>query len=205
MNAFYRLTWRFCGNRAHGRALAVLFSALLGIGAGHTLIGSVSGSVSIVDGDSMEPNYQAGTRIYTVPILGCVERGEIVLLDDHQGGYALKRVIGLPGDTIRLWRGYVFVNGRMLSEPYLPRYTFTAPDEHGSRSHFVLTSTQFFVLGDNRTCSIDSRRYGPVEREQIRARLPQSDSSLRPGFAPFILPAPGKTSIQPLASGRIAP
>jgi signal peptidase I len=184
--------------------LAVLFSALVGIGAGHTLIGSVSGSVSIVDGDSMEPNYRAGTRIYTAPILGCVERGEIVLLDDKQGGYALKRVIGLPGETVHLWRGYVFVNGRMLTEPYLPRYTFTAPDEQGSRSRFNLAASQFFVMGDNRTCSIDSRSYGPVEREQIKARLPQSESHLRPNFAPFTLPVPGQTLIQPLASGHSA-
>ena len=94
MKAFYRLSRRLFGNRAQWRVLAVLFSALVGIGAGHTLIGSVAGSVSIVDGDSMAPNYRAGMRVYTVPISTCVERGEVVLLDDAQGGMALKRIIG---------------------------------------------------------------------------------------------------------------
>ncbi len=182
--------------------ITVILAALFGIAAGHTVKGSFSGSISVVDGISMAPTYNPGARVYTAPISSPLERGDIVLVDDgnEDKEYALKRIIGLPGETIQLWRGYVFVNGRMLREPYLPSHTYTFPDER--KEHFAakLGQDQYFLMGDNRSLSVDSRAYGPIDRKQIKSRVPNSRSMLRPRFATYTLPAAGKRAIRPLQS-----
>ncbi len=185
-------------NRPHRWLLAVAVGALAGVAAGRAVIASFSGSVSIVDGVSMSPTYAPGARIYTAPITNPLQRGDIVLIDDGDSGPALKRVVGMPGETVHLWRGAVFINRRMLREPYLPRLTYTFPDERAQTSVFQLGSDQYFVLGDNRLRSIDSRTYGPVQRSQIHSRVPGCETALRPQFAQFGLPTPGKRTVQAL-------
>lgn len=175
--------------------LAVGLAALMGIAAGHTVLG-VSGAVSVVEGMSMIPTYQPGARVFTIPVSGSLERGDIVLVDDRKPDYALKRIIGLPGETVQLWRGYVFIDRKMLREPYLAKHTYTAPDQASEISNFRLGKGQYFVMGDNRDCSIDSRAYGPVERKQIRSRVPIP--SMHATFVGFTLPVPGSRAIRPL-------
>lgn len=144
----------------------------------------------------MAPTFESGARVFTTPLNAPLKRGDIVLVDDGRGEFALKRVIGLPGETIKLWRGYVFVNCRMLSEPYLPKYTFTFPCQKPSVTRFSLWPGQYFVLGDNRLYSVDSRSYGPIDETQIRGRVPSPRNMVRPKLAPYTLPSPGKTGIQ---------
>ncbi len=175
--------------------LTVVLAALVGIAAGHTVLGSL-GSISVVDGLSMAPTYQSGARVYTTPISSPVRRGDVVLVDDGKREYALKRIVGLPGETVHLWRGYVFINRKMLIEPYLPKYTYTFPDEHTARLTFHLKNDEYFVLGDNRIVSVDSRFYGPVLWEHIKSRVPLPESTLRAKFAPFTLPEEGKRTIR---------
>lgn len=175
----------------------ISFAAFLGIAAGKTVLG-ISGSVSVVDGDSMEPTYHSEARVLTTSISTPPLRGDIVTLDDGRKQYALKRVIGLPGETITIWRGYVFINKCMLREPYLAKHTYTFPDDAVGTFVFVLGPEQYFVMGDNRTESVDSRTYGPVERPKLKNRVPLPDSFERPSFLPYTLPAPGKRSIQEL-------
>lgn len=174
--------------------ITVVFAAALGIAGGKTVIG-LSGSVSVVDGTSMVPTYQPGARVFTAPINGEPARGDIVLVNDGKSEYALKRIIGLPGETVQLWRGYVFINCRMLREPYLPKYTYTFPDECTELSRLKLRNGEYFVLGDNRTCSIDSRRYGPVQRDAIVSRVPAPEGSMRAYCDNFTLPPRGKRGI----------
>jgi signal peptidase I len=178
--------------------ITVVIAAFIGIAAGHTVLGSF-GSVSVVDGQSMAPAYESGARVYATPISTPLARGDVVLLDDGKKEYALKRVIGLPGETIALWRGYVFVNCRMLFEPYLPKYTFTFPDEQREARVFRLENEEYLVLGDNRMFSIDSRFYGPIERNRIKSRVPHASGDLHPRFVPFTLPVDGKRSIRPVS------
>src|SRR5512133_3437797 len=83
--------------------IAVVFSAFVGIAAGHTVIG-FSGSVSVVDGISMAPTYQPDARVFTGPISTPIQRSDIVLVHDGSSSSALKRVVGLPGETVKLWR-----------------------------------------------------------------------------------------------------
>jgi signal peptidase I len=198
MSKLNRLGHRLWQTQALRWLLAVVLGAIVGVAAGRTVIGSVSGAVSVVDGMSMAPTFQSGARIYTAPISGPLERGDIVLIDDGKTDFALKRIVGLPGDTVHLWRGSVFINRRMLHEPYLPRFTYTSPDEHTETFVFRLKADEYFVLGDNRPCSVDSRNYGPVRRNQIKSRVPFPPHILRPTSAPYTLPADGKRTIRPL-------
>ena len=167
---------------------------VLGVGAGRVFIGSVY----VVEGTSMDPTYPPGTHLYGTPISTPLERGDVVLLDDGKVDYALKRIIGLPGETVQLWRGRVFINRQMLEEPYLPKHTYTYPMEQARRGAvFVLGEEEYVVLGDNRFYSADSRAYGPVRRNQIKRRVPLPDDFVCAYFAPYTLPAYGKTLIRP--------
>ncbi len=175
----------------------VSFAAAVGIAAGKAVLG-ISGTVSVVDGSSMEPTYKSGARVLTSSISTPVKRGDIVLLDDGTEEYALKRVVGLPGETVHIWRGRVLINRRLLNEPYLPRFTYTFPDERSNRFVFVLGTDQFFVLGDNRTCSLDSRCYGPVSRSRLKGRVPQPENSVEATVAAYTLPDKGNRALRPL-------
>lgn len=176
--------------------VAILFGLFVGVAAGRTVI-AFSGSVSVVDGESMSPTYAPGARVMTVPVTGELERGAVVMLDDGKG-MALKRVVGLPGEVVQFWRGYVFINGRMLREPYLPKYTFTFPDERRETFRAELGEGEYFVMGDNRVYSVDSRAYGPVCASQIRSRVARSESDLEAQLASYTLPEDGKRCIRKL-------
>ena len=178
--------------------LAVILAAAVGIVTGHTVIASVSGSVSVVDGTSMVPTFAPGSRVYTAPISTPLQRGDIVLIDDGHKEYALKRIVAMPGEKLQMWRGYLFVNGKMLREPYLAKHTYTFPDSLMQISSFKLAEGQYFVMGDNRDYSVDSRRYGPVGREQVKSRVPPFGDSMRACFSAYTLPTEGKRGIKAL-------
>ncbi len=192
-----RQLWK---NEPFQRLASIGLAAFLGIAAGRTVIDTMSGCVSVVDGCSMVPTYQPGARVYTGPISDPLERGDIVLLEDGGKEYALKRIVGMPGETLILWRGYVFIDRKLLREPYLPKYTYTFPDARSERFVFELGPEQYFVLGDNRLNSDDSRVYGPVERKRIKSRVPLPESAVRAGFAPYTLPTEGKRTIRHISS-----
>lgn len=177
------------------RLLALASAALLGVTFGRTFIGPVS----IVDGPSMAPTFLPGACLHTAALTEPLERGDIVLIEDGSRETALKRIVGLPGETIHLWRGRVFINDKMIFEPYLPKHTYTYPTQQQQLgAAFRLRHDQYFVLGDNRLCSIDSRAYGPIAESRIKRRVPLAQEFLRPQFAQYTLPAAGALLIRPL-------
>jgi signal peptidase I len=180
-------------NPACRMSIAAAIAVGVGVGIGHAFIGSVY----VVEGTSMAPTYPAGTHLYGAPVSTLLERGDVVLLDDGQADYAVKRVVGLPGETVQLWRGQVFINREMLVEPYLPKHVYTYPAEPTRRgATFVLGEDQYVVLGDNRPCSADSRTYGPVVRKQIKRRVPPPEHFVCAYLAPYTLPDYGKSLIR---------
>jgi signal peptidase I len=105
----------------------------------------------------------------------------------------VKRVIGLPGETLQIWRGHVYINRHLLNEPYLLKRMYTCPVEGRKISEtLVLKEGQYAVLGDNRTCSTDSRFYGPVNEDQLKRRVPLPNGFMRASVAQSLttLPTP---------------
>jgi signal peptidase I len=121
-----------------------------------------------VEGTSMLPELEDQDRLFINKMafrVGEIHRGDVVVFKyphDHTMSY-IKRVIGLPGDQVRIDRGRVFVNGKLLPEPYVPaRFT-----DDQSQPLMTIPEHQYFVMGDHRSISQDSRAFGPVDRDLI--------------------------------------
>jgi signal peptidase I len=162
--------------------VATVISAAIGLFAGKALLGSVVE----VRGTSMAPTLAPGMFLHTERLQGGITRGDIVVLKDNDHETAIKRVVGLPGETVCIQHGYVFVNGVILIEPYIPVAEYTFP--HDQRWVFVIGPSQCFVLGDNRSKSMDSRGYGPVELSQLQRNVPLPARQPRPHFGPWKIP-----------------
>ena len=138
-----------------------------------------------VYGDSMLPTLQSGYVVFTQKIstyFNHYNRGDIVILDgsgmegyNHEE-YLIKRIVGLPGDTIRIMEGHVFIREQgestfvMLDEPYLEEGTLTEMMCWGLEKGYdevVLAEGQYYCLGDNRPVSNDSRNLGPFSEDRI--------------------------------------
>lgn len=123
-----------------------------------------------VEGTSMMPSLTDQERIFInkyVYRLGIddVKRGDTVVFwhaGDPSKSY-IKRVIGLPGDTVEIQEGIVRVNGHILEEPYVPEEY----RDGGSYGPYAVETGRYFVLGDHRTSSNDSRNWGTVSRDAI--------------------------------------
>ena len=123
-----------------------------------------------VEGTSMMPTLTDQERIFINKFtyhlgLGSIDRGDMVVFWfplDPSKSY-IKRVIGIPGDTVYIDAGQVYVNGRLLTESYVPedyRDRVTWEEHH-------IPPGQYFVLGDHRSSSSDSRTWGFVTRDAI--------------------------------------
>jgi signal peptidase I len=91
----------------------------------------------------------------------------VVIRDPTDNTYAVKRIVGKEGDSIYIKGGHIYLNGRLLNEPYLPTGTATYACPSAREQWVVCGADQYFVLGDNRNNSMDSRIYGPVARQNI--------------------------------------
>jgi signal peptidase I len=128
-----------------------------------------------VDGQSMFPTLR-NSDSYWLNRLAYVKseprRSDIVVLKDPRDNVlVVKRIIALPGQSVYLNRGKVYVDSQPLDEPYLPDMTRTFAYEKNESEFFVVGKDDFFVLGDNRNNSADSRVFGPVPRQNILGKL----------------------------------
>lgn len=124
-------------------------------------------SVLVVRGASMEPNYYDGEVLAVSKISYQIDnpkRGDVVAMffPGETDKRFIKRVVALPGETVSITEGMVYVNGQPLPEDYLPKDLATTPDLTRQ-----LTEDEYFVMGDNRTASSDSRAWGPVPESYI--------------------------------------
>ena len=135
---------------------------------------------------SMVPTLAVGDRIMVNKLsydLHDVHRGDIVVfkrppLEMQDFPDLVKRVIGLPGESISTRDGHVYVNGKLLDEPWLPpgpsSYTGALPDDQHPQFNMpgpvTVPEGEYFVMGDNRTDSEDSRYFGPIAKSSIVGR-----------------------------------
>jgi signal peptidase I len=117
----------------------------------------------LVQGDSMRPTLDPGQRIAVGPVRRTLRRGEVVVL--RRGPREMvKRVVGLPGERVRLVDGRLEVDGRHVPEPY----AVGRPVRAGAvELDVVLDREELAVLGDSRGHSTDSRSFGPVRSDDV--------------------------------------
>ena len=135
---------------------------------------------------SMVPTLAVGDRIMVNKLsydLHSVHRGDIVVfkrppLEQQDFPDLVKRVVGLPGETISTRNGHIYINGKLQPEPWLPpgpqSYTGALPDDEHQQFNMPgpvhIPAGEYFVMGDNRTNSEDSRFFGPIPKSLIVGR-----------------------------------
>ncbi|HEV2896081.1 MAG TPA: signal peptidase I, partial [Actinomycetota bacterium] len=115
----------------------------------------------LVDGGSMRPTLEPGQRIAVAPLVRPPRRGDLVVLARSEDLEVVKRVVGLPGERVRLAAGGLEVDGAPVSEPYLH-----GPPGAGELD-LELGPAQYLVLGDHRAASTDGRDFGPVGADAL--------------------------------------
>ena len=132
----------------------------------------------VVRQSSMEPTFYSGDYVFiskqAYKLFGEPERGDVIVFhtdmkdeNDHDKNL-IKRIIGLPGDTVEIIGGYVYLNGQILDEPYLNEQGIS-----GEMEKITVPEGRLFVMGDNRGVSQDSRDVliGCIEEDSILGRV----------------------------------
>jgi signal peptidase I len=134
------------------------------------LINVFVGQATRVEGQSMEPNLHTDQRLVVEKVsyrLHGPQRFDVVVIKVPSQGDELliKRIVGLPGETVEIHDGHVYINGELLDEPFTDEET-----RPGRYARITVPPLHVFVLGDNRNHSNDSRSFGPVPIENIVGR-----------------------------------
>lgn len=142
----------------------------------------------LVDGVSMMPNYKDNDFVIVDKVSYQIREpnyGEIIVFKPkiNQDVNYIKRIIGLPGDKIEIKSGHVFINSVEIYEPYLNGNQTLIENRTDYLFSKTLSDDEYFVLGDNRNNSQDSRSIGPINKENITGRVfiviyPFSDARL---------------------------
>lgn len=132
-----------------------------------------------IDGTSMEPtlrNNEYGIANRFVVSEETITRFDIVVVDEEDEGQIVKRVIGLPNETIQYKNDTLYINGQLVLEPFLDQdYIESHTMEHkipftSDFGPITLQKDEYFVIGDNRMNSKDSRAFGPIKIDSIIAK-----------------------------------
>ncbi|KUK79753.1 MAG: Signal peptidase I [Microgenomates bacterium 39_7] len=131
-----------------------------------------------VNGKSMEPNFKSGDYVLTDKIsyrFGTPQRGDVVVFHapssancpQGTGCDFIKRIIALPNETIEVKNGNFYINSNLLEEEYIDSSVSTDAGEYTRNRSITLSGDEYFVSGDNRPYSSDSRAWGPIHKSAI--------------------------------------
>lgn len=129
-----------------------------------------------IKGSSMETNFHDGEFILTDKLsyrFGEPKRGDVVVFKAPPDGSQefIKRILGLPGEKAEVREGYLFVNNHQVEEKYLGPGVITHPSNFAAEGKpFIVPQGQYFVMGDNRDHSYDSRSFGLLDKSKITGR-----------------------------------
>mgnify|MGYP001218884574 FL=1 len=134
-----------------------------------------------VNGQSMVPNFQSGEYVLTDKVTFRMrepQRGEVVVIHAPEAANCpkgtgcdfIKRVLALPGETVEVKDNRIVVNGTPVEESYIPADFSTMAGKYTQNGPVVMGPDEYFVVGDNRPYSADSRTWGPVKKTGIVGR-----------------------------------
>ncbi len=127
-------------------------------------------SVTTVVGDSMNPTLHNEEYLFLNKLkyrISDIKRGDVISLKYENTKYLIKRVIGLPGDTVLIQNNHVYINGTMYEESYLSSDLEYDDFSLSSLGYDKIPEDMYFVLGDNRSNSMDSREIGLISRDDV--------------------------------------
>lgn len=117
-----------------------------------------------VDGDSMKNTLKNGD-ILLLYKLSSIDRFDIIVLDEEKDNEKIiKRVIGLPGETVAIKKGKIYINDKVIDDDY-------AYGQTSDYNKVTLRDNEYFILGDNRLISKDSRYFGPIKDNEIKGKI----------------------------------
>lgn len=122
----------------------------------------------LVKGDSMNPKYKNNDFMFLNKIIykfTPIKRGDVVVLK-YKNDDLIKRVIGLPKDKIKVENGKLYINNKEYKEDYINSYTASEDFDE-----VTIKNNEYFVMGDNRYNSYDSRRFGPINKKDIMGKV----------------------------------
>jgi signal peptidase I len=164
-------TQAFAAHRGHGMIRAMRRTAAVG---GALVLGAlVAAGLAVrrarlepvlVRGGSMRPTLEPGQRLAVAPLVRPPARGDLVVVRSHDRE-VVKRLVGLPGERVRLRGGRLEVDGEVVPEPYL------AGGSGAGELDLRLGPAEYLVLGDHRAASTDGRDFGPVGADALLARV----------------------------------
>ncbi|MGG0719168.1 signal peptidase I [Robertmurraya massiliosenegalensis] len=136
----------------------------------------------VVEGESMMPTLQDGNKLIVNKIgfqIEDLERFDVIVFHANKEEDFVKRIIGLPGDTLEYKDDQLYVNGKKVDEPYLDKYRYQGLTRRLTEDFTLLEKTgeevvpegKLFVLGDNRLGSWDSRQFGFISVEQVVGKV----------------------------------
>jgi signal peptidase I len=140
---------------------AILFAAFFSL--------NCSPQPVVVEGNAMMPAFHNGDKVLTDKNVSELKRGDVItfLYPKDRTKWYIKRIIGLPGETVEIRQGKVYINGQVLDEPYVDE-TFNQ-----TKANFPpqkIAEYNYFVMGDNRDNSSDSRYWGAVDMQLIKGK-----------------------------------
>lgn len=129
-----------------------------------------------IKGASMEPNFSDSEYLLTDKLTYRFrepKRGEVIIFEapGANGEEFIKRIIGLPGERVSINDGYYYIDGKKLDESYIPKTVLTYPNIFlKSGQEITVPPNSYFVSGDNRTASSDSRMWGFITKDKITGK-----------------------------------